>query len=107
MKIKRDSQTNTGLNGLQTVSQKDMMTFWKLGGFIPNVRIYRGVRFRGFEKNAVLNAFCKFIRMEKSKELGEYSKLENDKFWEILDNLVRGQSPWRAGVTMLSKAKPG
>jgi len=90
MKIKRDSQMNTGLHGLQTVSQKDITTFWKLGGFIPNVRIYRGVRFRGFEKNAVLDAFCKFIRMAKSKELGEYSKLENDKFWEILDNLVRG-----------------
>ena len=90
MKIRRDSQTNTGLHGLQTVSQKDIITFWKLGGFIPNVRIYRGVRYRGFEKNAVLNAFCEFVRIVESKELGKYSKLENDKFWEILNNLVRG-----------------
>lgn len=90
MGIQRDLQVSTKLHGLQTVSQKDIITFCKIGGFIPNVRIHRGRRFRGFEKNAVLNAFCEFVKMVKSKELKEYSKLENNKFWWILNNLVQG-----------------
>jgi len=93
MKIQRDSNTDTKLHGLQTVNRKDIIAFQKLGGFIQNVKIRRGIRFKGFEKNVVLNAFCRFAKMVESKEIKEYSKLESHKFWEILNNLVRGCSP--------------
>jgi hypothetical protein len=35
--------------------------------------------------------------MVESKELEKYSKLESDKFWEIVDNLVRGVTPLASG----------
>jgi len=93
MKVHRDSNTDTKLHGLQTVNRNDIIAFQKLGGFIPNVKIQKGTRFKGFEKNAVLNAFCRFAQMIESEEVDEYSKLESHKLWGILNHLVRGYSP--------------
>lgn len=85
MKIRKDSSVYSGVHGLQSITEESILNFNKIGGFIDGVRIYKGKRFRGFEKNHVLNICAKVINNRQKGKLKGYTKWSNEDFWNFVN----------------------
>jgi hypothetical protein len=69
----------SGISGLRIVDSSEIEKFYKIGGFLDNVKICRGKRFKGISKNKVLEAFINF----KKRRIIRYYKLDDNEFWSI------------------------
>jgi hypothetical protein len=71
----------SGIHGLQTVREDDILNFEKIGGFIDGVKVQRGFRFKDWDKDMVLKAYREFINKKRDGRLELYSKLPKTNFW--------------------------
>ena len=86
LKIRKDAAVYSGYHGLQTVSEKSILNFHKIGGFINDVKVQKGRRFRNFDKNYVLGICAKVINKKHKGEFKGYTKWTDEVFWNAVDD---------------------
>jgi len=84
MKVRRDSAVSSGYHGLQTVSEESILNFYKMGGFIHDVKIQKGIKFKGLDKNYLLGICVKVINRKKQGEFKDYTNWPEKKFWSTI-----------------------
>jgi len=76
MNLDRDSANWSGIHGLITCKLENIVRFWKLGGFYPDIRIQSGKNI-GFTKNEMLSAVIEWNKQGKKgkvkNHVGSYS----------------------------------
>jgi len=85
MNVGKDKNVYSGVHGLQTVREDDILNFEKTGGFIDYVKVQRGYRFKQFNKNDVLKAYTNFIKNKREGKLKLYTKMSPESFWEKIE----------------------
>ena len=94
MRLRRDAHVSTGIHGIETVAHDDIIAFERFGGFLDGVRIQKGKRFKGVDKNAVLRACVAFIKRIREKQLRGYTADSDAVFWnrigEEIDRAMQG-----------------
>jgi len=84
MSIRKDSAVSSGYHGLQVVSENSILNFHKLGGFINGVKIQKGRKFKGFDKNHLLGICIKIINKKREGEFKDYTNWAEEKFWTAI-----------------------
>jgi len=73
MNVSKDKNTWSGVQGLNTDRKENLLKFLEYGGFIDGVRAHKSLRYRGFQKNAILFGIRDVVE-EKSNSLKEAVK---------------------------------
>jgi len=84
MRIRKDSAVSSGCHGLQVVSEESILNFHKIGGFIEGVKIQKGNKFKGLDKNYLLGICIKVINRKKQGEFKDYTNWPEKKFWQTI-----------------------
>lgn len=104
MAVRADKAVYTGIHGLEVINHESIRNFAAMGGFVDSVKVQRG-RFKGHNKNDVLQALTKFYDKIASEEYKNYTKWPNEKFYKKFRSfIVRGGK--RRGY-QCPNAKPG
>jgi len=90
MKMRRNKYTYSKIHGLQVVDSESIHNFVDIGGFIPSVRVQKGSKFKGYDKNCVLGVYKAFWKNIKDGKLVNYTKWPKAKFENELNYLMRG-----------------